>query len=398
MSTSLSPEEPLIETALHALRLLPGPTAILETIEGAVDRATARVFVETYIFRDDTLGRRFGERLAAAAARGVPVKLLYDPLGSQETDRTFFEELRRRGVDVRPYRRPGLKPGLLNPFPRDHGRAIVVDDQAFTGGAAWGDQWLPRSEGGEGWHDVCIEIVRGPIVGDFAHLFEMRWREAAGSSAPCDLDTGEKYPDLVLVADCPAERAIVFQRHRHQIRTAKSRVWIENAYFFPPAPMLRDLAEAARRGVDVKVIVPEGSDLPIISRAARSEFAQWLSAGIAIFEYGQRMMHSKFAVVDDDWCTIGTFNANATSLAMANEVNLFVHDPRFVARAAELFERDLAASTPVDQARARRGSLIDRAVDRMAATALGIVETAFGPRGHLSHGPEPVAKATHPAA
>jgi cardiolipin synthase len=372
------PLEPVIATEAHGLRFLGGMPVILRSIEGAVDQARERVLVETYIYRNDRLGHDFAARLARAAERGLDVRLLYDPLGSQRTSRKLFDDLRARGVGVQAYRVPGR--GTVRPFPRDHGRVMVVDGHAWTGGAAWGDEWLPARHGGQGWWDVCVEVEHGPVVEDFARLFEMRWGEAAGGDAPCDLDTGDRHPDLTLVADCPAERSLVFDRHVERITGARSRVWLEHAYFFPPKAMLRALTDAARRGVDVRVVMPAESDLPILARAARGEYAQWLAAGLRLFHYRRSMLHSKFAVVDDDWCTIGTFNANPTSVGLANEVNLFVRDRRFVARAAAQFEEDLRGCYEVDARWVEQRKLGRRVVDRMAADLLSLADRVFAPR------------------
>ncbi|WP_438041086.1 phospholipase D-like domain-containing protein [Sorangium sp. So ce128] len=267
---------------------------------------------------------------------------------------------------------PGLGHGGL--LPRDHSRVIVIDDHAYTGGAAWGDEWLPERRGGRGWHDVCMRL-EGPCVEDFAFLFERRWREAdGGSEGVRDYATGRKYPDLELVADTPDDNARVYARYREAIRRSRERIWIENAYFFPPAGMLKDLVDAAARGVDVQIILPGETDLPIIKRAARAEHAAWLDRGFTIFEYQRDVLHSKFALVDGDWCTIGTFNANPSSLSAVNEVNLFVFDPAFVAQVADLFSRDRADSRPVTRGTLAARSLRGKAADWLAHGALSLLD------------------------
>lgn len=369
-----------VRTAQHALTLLPGMDMVLGAIARDVEAARQRVAIETYIYRDDKLGSAFADALARAAARGAHTRLLYDPLGSHETDAPFFAELRRRGVEVRAYRPLPVALGAGAPTPRDHSRVIVIDGCAYTGGAAWGDEWLPTRHGGQGWHDVCVR-VEGPCVEDFAGLFEQRWREAHGEAAvPRDVATGRSYPDLELVADTPEGEARVFTRYCEAIQRAKQRIWIENAYFFPPAGMMKDLVDAAARGVDVQIILPGETDLPILQRAARAEHAAWLERGLKLFEYQPGVLHAKFALIDDDWCTIGTFNANPTSLSAANEVNLFVFDPAFVARVAALFARDRAASLPVTEGALAARPLVERAADGLAHGALSLLDKLVKPR------------------
>jgi cardiolipin synthase len=372
-------DEPVVRTELHGLLLLPSMEDMLDTFLGDIDKAERRVMVETYIFADDKMGQMVADALATAAKRGVSVRLLFDPLGSQKTNLEFFEELRSRGVEVRAYRTPSPLWVGKQDFPRDHSRVMVVDDHAFTGGAAWADPWLPKERGGHGWHDVCLQ-VRGPCVDDFVALFDRRWKEAKGEPIEViDFGTGDRYPDLELVADTPAKLNLVYDRHRAAIQRAKQRVWIENAYFFPPPDLLHDLYEAAERGVDVQLILPGETDLPIVTRAARSEYRDWIEHGLILHEYQQCVLHSKFALVDDDWCTVGTFNCNPTSVNFANEVNVFVFDPRFVSRVAKLFAADRELSLRIDEGFLSARGLVDQTIDQLAADALNVVDRLAGP-------------------
>src|SRR5690606_9992180 len=135
---------------------------------------------------------------------------------------------------------------------------------------------------------------------------------------------------------------------------ARHRVWIEHAYFFPPTPLLMCLADAAARGVDVRLVMPARSDVRSVQWAARGEYERWSALGIHIFEYGRHMLHGKATVVDDDWASIGSFNVNLITLRFASEINLFVHAPRFVDALARQIERDAAASTAIDVGWVRR--------------------------------------------
>lgn len=372
-------------TARHTLVLLPEVDAMLRSFFDEVARARRRVLVECYIFIDDRLGRMLGEALVRAAEQGAEARIIYDPLGSQLADAAYFDELRAKGVDVRAYRPASTMPGPGSLFPRDHSRIMVADDVAFTGGAAWADQWLPKEWGGEGWHDVCVR-VEGPVVADFVSVFEQRWLEASGEAAtPRDIDTRDAYPDLRLVADTTSRASLVEQFHRAAVRRATKRVWMENSYFFPSTAMLRDLYEAAARGVDVQIMLAGESDLPIVKRAARSEYLAWIEHGMTIWEYKGRVLHSKLAVIDDDWCTVGTFNANASSMAFANELNLFVFDPAFVGRVAGHFAKDLECCTLVTAEAARDLPLLTKVGDAIANNALSIVDATLGSSSDKRH-------------
>jgi cardiolipin synthase A/B len=354
---------------------------MLGLLHDEVDRAHTRVWIESYIFASDDFGRSFAERLCGAVERGVDARVLYDPLGSQKAEPTFFEEMCGRGVKFRPYRPLWVSLGSLKLAPRDHGRIFLVDETAaYTGGAAWAKQWAPHGLGGDGWHDINIRVA-GPVVADFAALFEQRWGEADGKGhPPRDFDTGSRHADLRLVGDTPRkDLSLVYEEHYQRMQRARERIWMANAYFLPPPPMLRALFEAAARGVDVRVIVPGETDLPILQRAARSEYAHWMEGGVAIYEYQDAIMHAKYAVIDDDWCTVGTFNANSTSLGAANEIGVFVFRSDFVSRCADQFEADQSRSRRVTKEMASDRSFIGQAIDQAASDAFALLDMLVGP-------------------
>src|SRR5688572_5447266 len=150
---------------------------MLDVLYRDVARARRRIHIECYIFSSDEFGSSFADRICEAVARGAPARILYDPLGSQSADKKFFEELCRRGVECRAYRPAWVSLGSGKLAPRDHGRIFLVDDAAYTGGAAWQKKWAPKDQGGEGWHDINLR-VEGPVVADFAALYQERWHEA----------------------------------------------------------------------------------------------------------------------------------------------------------------------------------------------------------------------------
>jgi cardiolipin synthase len=365
----------------HELQLLDMPE-MLDVLYRDVEHARERIDIECYIFSSDEHGSNFADRLCAARERNVRTRVLYDPLGSQKAEEKFFERMCEKGVEFRAYRPlwPALGRGKL--APRDHSRIFLVDDVAVTGGAAWAKQWAPKDRGGEGWHDINIR-VKGPVIADFAALFEQRWREAdcdGKASEPRDFDTRDRHRDLRMVGDTPRkDDSLVYDEHVARIARARRRVWMANAYFLPPAQMLRELLRAAARGVDVRILMPGISDLPILRRASRNEYAGWIEGGIKVFEYQDVVMHSKYAVIDDDWCTVGTFNANTTSLGAANELNVFVFRPDFVEVCAAQFGKDLARAKPVTVEMAKDRSFLDQFLDQAADDVFALAEFVLGP-------------------
>src|SRR5688572_19827903 len=225
---------------LHDVRLLGDMGEFLDTFFAEVERARRRVMIECFIVRADRLGQALADALARAAARGVEVALLYDPMGSRTTPSAFFDELAARGVDVRFYGRSTGPLARFWPRARNHSRIYVVDDAAYTGGHAWGDEWLPVDRGGEGWQDVCLRVT-GPVVEDFVRLFRARWGEADGDRPMVDLDTGACYPDLRLVAAATTRASVVYRALLEAFAAARRRIWIANSYCFPPRGMLKAL-------------------------------------------------------------------------------------------------------------------------------------------------------------
>lgn len=350
----------------HQLALLDQP-ALIAAVLRDIERAQRRIFVECYIFKDGRLSARLFSRLAAAARRGVRVRVLYDASGSHRLSVQHWRELEAAGAMVRPYGRMAFL-GFFRPGIRDHERLVLVDDVAYTGGHAWSDEWLPASDGGRGWTDLSCRI-EGPLVRDWASLFEQRWREAR-AGWPAWFDTGDAYPDVRLLSDGPGGRNLIARAYLTAISGARSRIWIGNAYFMPSRHFKRALFGAARRGVEVRIITPAKSDLPAVRRAARAEFEGWLRRGISLHEYSAAMFHSKYAVIDDDWCTIGSYNVLVTSAHASLEANLIVRDRAFVATVAEHFRRDLSQTRPVAIQRLWRRGLVLRATDRLSRIAL----------------------------
>jgi cardiolipin synthase A/B len=363
-----------LDQGVHAIRLLEMP-AFVESVLRDLDKAQRRVLIEAYIFRSDRFARMIGERLVRAARRGVEVRLLFDASGSRAGDPEYFHRLARRGVHVRAYRRAGLLLGRLSPAIRDHSRILVVDTAAYTGGHAWADPWLPRALGGGGWHDLSCRVV-GPVVEDFSTLFEERWREAMGSP-PVDYDTSDRYPDVRLLSDGPAGTPLLQEAFVDSFRRARRRIWIENAYFYPATSYLAALVGAARRGVDVRIIVPARSNVPMVARAARAAYGPWLRAGLNVYEYVPSLLHGKVALVDEAWCTIGSFNANPTSIRLSIELSLVCYDPALSAALAAQLRKDMNLSRRITEQDIAALGRSERVLDRVARGLLELADVAL---------------------
>ncbi len=322
----------------------------------AIHAANRQILFEIYWFGSDDSGRRFADALAAAAARGVEVALIYDSVGSWESDAAIFDGLRRAGVQVLEYNpiQPWKKRFRVAALTRrDHRKILVVDDEVgFTGGINLADQWLPASEDGGHWRDYMAR-VEGPAVRDLDVLFRTTWRLQGG--APLAPVAGARHAPVgphrvaVLGENYARRRREIIEAYLHNIYRASERVWITNSYFIPDRVVVQALKRAARRGVDVRVLLPGESDVLIAQHASRAMWGGLMRSGVRIFEWFGSVLHGKTAVIDGEWGTIGSFNLDAQSLRSNLEVNIAVRDQSFAQVLERAFLRDLEGAREVDQ-------------------------------------------------
>lgn len=336
--------------------LCDGPEVLPRMLED-IRSAQRSVDVEMYCFADDFVGCRFARALAERAGQGVEVRVLVDAAGCRRTPRSFFGWMRERGIRVRgvnPLRRFFLQGPLFRW--RDHRKLVVVDGAAaFVGGLNLSRDYAAVSDGGCGWRDAAIRLT-GPVVAALHASFERHWKDEtavgsragslrAGPIAP-PAPTGD-VPALVLESRPigPGPFAAIF---RKSVEQARERVWIANPYFLPPRSLRRALRRAARRGVDVRVLVPRWCDSSFVLRASQRAYAYFLRSGIRIFEWPGAMMHLKAAVIDGTWSTIGSYNIDPLSLLINRELNVVLLDRAVGRRFEAMFEKDFACSEELD--------------------------------------------------
>ncbi|HET9134807.1 MAG TPA: phospholipase D-like domain-containing protein [Gemmatimonadales bacterium] len=330
--------------------------------------ARRRVHLENYIIRDDATGRRFADAMLARAAAGVRVRVLFDWIGSIGTSASYWDRLRRGGVEVRVFGRPRLDDPLLIAV-RDHRKVLVVDgERGSAGGLCLGDEWLgDPARGRQPWRDTALE-VEGPAARALDAAFLRAWA-AAGGPPP---DDGE-VPGEVEAAGDVAVRVIATEPGRERagrvldllLGVAADRIWVTEAYFAVAPRLYQALADAARAGVDVRLLVPGASDIPSIRNLSRAGYRGLLRAGVRIWEWQGPMLHAKTIVADGRWLRVGSSNLNPSSLLANWELDLFVDHEALAQEAEHRFVLDLSHASEVVLQPRRLPGVLER-IDRKA--------------------------------
>jgi cardiolipin synthase len=356
--------------------LIDGPQTYT-AIEAELKAARHHIHLETFIFGADEVGRRFASLLAQKRSEGVAVRLLYDSVGSMETPRGFFDELRGQGIEVREFRpmNPVKTPRVWEIHQRDHRKIIVVDGKVgFAGGInidstySSGSTSKPGPKRGleDGWRDTHVRI-QGPAVGQLQALFFESWADAGERAELRGED--EYFPALrpagdalvtIVSNDSESDDRSLYGTYLAAFTSASTRLWITHAYFAPNEDLLNAMTEAAQRGVDVRLIVPAFTDSKLVLKATQSTYTRLLKAGVRIYELKDALLHAKSVVIDGTVSIVGSANLDMRSFLHNDEVNAIVVSRDFGRRMEEVFRRDQQASRPVDLERWNRRSLWQR--------------------------------------
>ncbi len=318
---------------------------MLEMIAGA----ERTVHFENYIVHDDHTGSRFATAWAERARAGVRVRVLYDAFGSRGTSSGFWRELRSYGVDVRPFR-PIWTSGPIEAFSRDHRKLLVVDgERAMTGGLCIGDEWAgDPGKGRPCWRDTMV-VVCGPAVAALEAAFGRMWARAGrplpdGDTAPALDECG---PSAVRVVEGVPGQSRIYRAVQLLAAAVTERLWITDAYLVAPPPLYASFVDAARSGVDVRMMLPGTSDIPIVRIFTRGGYRELLHAGARIFEYRGPMLHAKTLVGDHEWARVGSSNLNVSSLLGNYELDLVAEHDGLTATLATQFLHDMAQSREI---------------------------------------------------
>ncbi len=357
----------------NKLTLLQDGKATYAAMFAAIRQARDHINLESYIIEDDQIGQEFATLLLEQQSRGVQVNVIYDSVGGLNTPKAFFEQLTRAGIAVvefNPINPLAAKgPWLINN--RDHRKLLVVDGKiAFVGGInissvnSAGSARVPpgKAPGANvAWRDTDVQI-EGPVVDELQKLFMQTWEKQHGPP----LAAKDYFPALKAegneivraIGSTPDDPySLIYLTLISAIGNAERQVYLTNAYFVPDPQLLKSLKDAAARGVDVKLILPSHSDSAVVFHAGRSHYASLLEAGVKIYERSGALLHSKTAVIDGVWSTVGSTNLDWRSFLDNDEVNAVIIGRDFGQRMRAAFESDLGASQAIDPERWERRSL-----------------------------------------
>jgi cardiolipin synthase len=351
----------------NALELLIDAPAHFDAWLKQIRGAQRRVLLENYIIRDDEIGCAFRDALVERAQAGVMVAVVADWLGCLgQSRRAFWAPLRAAGGQVRVFNPPRLG----EPFgwiSRDHRKLLVVDGiYGSLSGVCISAKWLgDRARNVPPWRDTGV-AVRGPAVAELESAFMQSWSSIGAALEPFSPAPQRPAGSVALrvIATQPASGS-VYRLDQLIASMARRTLWLSDAYFVGITPYVQALVAAARDGVDVRLLVPGSSDIPVVARMSRAGYRPLLKAGIRVFEWNGSMLHAKTAVADGQWARVGSSNLNISSWLGNCEVDVAVEDAGFAGSLAAQYELDLRNATEIVLAprRYRRG---DRILDTSA--------------------------------
>jgi len=347
--TLASGNEPV---AGNAIRLLENGDGTFPAMLDEIASATTSIHLEAYIFRDGVIARRFVAALAERARAGVAVRLLVDAIGSSGFGEANEQALREAGVTVVFFRPIGAST-LLKVHLRTHRKVLIVDGHVgYVGGICIDDDWLGDADLPTRWRDTVVR-VEGPVTRQLQAAFGRAWLEATGELLagralyPSNGTSGEavcQVMDSTPGFDSnPARLSFLVA-----VGSAASRLDITSAYFAPDGPAKKALADAVKRGVCVRLLLPGPyTDFPFVRYAGRDDYHDLLEAGVEIYEYQKARLHAKTLVVDGHLASVGSSNLTNRSFSWNYESNVHVFDAAFAEEMERMFERDLLDSRQI---------------------------------------------------
>ncbi len=333
-----------------------------DVLEERIGKARKSVHYETFLWKEGKLGKRMAKALAEKAREGLKIRVLLDANGSAGMGKGEREMIEKAGGKVVFFHKKKLRNlGVLND--RTHRKILIIDGrEAFVGGHCVVDEWLGDAEDHKCYADVSVR-VRGPIVHSLQGCFSENWAGSTGELFagpdvfPPLKPAGELQMHLAYAkpeGSAPAVKIL----HHALICLARERIWIQNPYFIPEPNAIDAFADAVKRGVDVRVLMPStsGSDNPMVQHAGHRNFERMMRSGVRLFEYPHTLLHQKVLTIDGIYSLVGSCNFDDRSFETNDEVTLGIFDPQTALKLDAIFEKYLKRAEEIDVEKwAKRG-------------------------------------------
>lgn len=322
-----------------------GP-AKLEALLGDIARARHHIHIQYYILADDATGCRLRDALVAKARQGVEIRLLYDDVGCKGVKKSFFEQMRREGIEVRAFLHVKFPFFTSKVNYRNHRKIAVIDGTVgYIGGMNVADRYVRGTRWGT-WRDTHFRIEGSGAAGLQAS-FLSDWSATTRQHiyGPAYYPPAPRYSDNILqiVPSGPFGKwRALLQADSHAIANARQRIWIQTPYYLPSDVLNTALQTAALAGIDVRLMLPARSDSKVIDLATHSFLDDMIKAGVKVLFYRPGFLHSKMLIIDDSLTVIGSANLDFRSFEHNFEVNAFLYDEAFTARMEAVFNHDVS--------------------------------------------------------
>lgn len=361
-------KQPLSIENAKSIETIDGYTNISQLIPQLlrdIKQAKEYVFFQFFKFENDSLGIKIQEALINKAQDGVPVFVIYDAFPGAIVDHSFFHEMRLYGVEVHRYNPIFPLPSIYSNY-RNHRKIVVIDGQiGYIGGMNIAQRYLTGVHNGE-WRDTHLRIT-GAACHDLQRVFFDDWSKQRKpyEAFPVlmeDANDGPSASAVQIITSDPQDRTSpILQAIIQMADSAQQSLYIQSPYFLPPKSLQTALCQAAKRGIDVRLMIPQRGDRSIfVSYASRSYLKPLLEADVKVFFHNTGFIHAKMVVADNKITTIGSANIDFRSFTQNSEANAFVYDEAFARYAQKIFIDDMHNCHMVTQDRWKKRSFKER--------------------------------------
>ena len=318
----------------------------------AIASAQHFVHLEMYMFLSDTIGKNFAQALSSKAREGIPVRVIFDSIGSSAADPMQWASMREAGVEVAEYRpvAPWRKRGGL--FGRNHRKNLIVDGNiGFTGGMNIGDPWSQQQYRENAWRDTQIRLT-GPAAGHLDHIFIDSWQYCTGEKLEAHIPPALTQPSgscrcMVVGSQGLGSRKQIRKLFSVHLDKARHSVKMTMPYFVPPKRLRKSMLRATQRGVKISLLLPRDSDVRVVDWLREGLYPSLLRWGVRVIEYLGPILHAKTMVIDDNIAIIGSNNFDILSVLMNRETAIVVFDDEVAEELDRQWENDLMLSERV---------------------------------------------------